>query len=929
VFVYTRRTPCKENDVLNSRWPHCLKLIWLISLLVELGALSSAHADTTTLQVGDAVKGTSKSSTTLRFPVSRTGDLSYDTLLSYHTVDGTAIAGRDYTGISGTVTIPAGTAGLDIPVQLNANVGADPDLTFQMILDAAVGVGPAAAFASQQSFATAPSPYFIASADLNGDGKQDVVVANTNSNTISVFVNTTPPGSNSLTFAAPTTFTVASPFMFVCEDVNGDGKPDLVAVNYYGQAVSVLLNTTAPGAATPTFSTAQSFSVGPIPLFVGVADLNGDGKPDIVVVNGGDNTISVLLNKTSPGGTTSLFASQQTFPTGANPDSVAIADVNDDGTPDLIVANNTDNSLSVLLNTTAPGSMTTSFGTGQTFATGTRPGSVVASDVNGDGKPDLVVANYNDQSISVLINTTAPGTNIPTFSSQQSFRTGANPNSVAMADVNGDGKPDMVVANQSDNTVSVFLNTTAPGSNVPAFSAAQVFASQQSPSIVAVADLNGDGKPDVFVTNFSSGTISVLLNTSANPPASLNFSAHQDFALPNGSDSFSVVSADINGDGKPDLVTANDFLNSVSVLLNSTSPGADQLVFAPAQSFTMGQVLNTVAVADINGDGRPDLIVTDRTNLVWVATNTTVPGATTASFATPTAFATGAGPTAVAVADIDGDGKPDLIVANPTTSGEGDTLSILFNTTTPGSTTPTFLAQQTVVAGTAGRVAVADMNADGRPDLIVTNAQSNTVSVLLDTTSFGSGLASFEAPQSFATGPVAVPVAIGDVNSDGRPDIVVGNYGEGSVSVLVNTTAPGAVHLSFAPEQRFSIPSSGIDSPSSIAIVDFDGDGMLDLAVSDTYSSSVDILPNTTAPGGSVVSFSSPLVYGFGSFNAVEPDSIVVSDENGDGKPDVTIVSSSLQRVSVLLNTQFQCLINGSPATGTIVHDYIFADGFE
>lgn len=911
------------------RWPYCLNILYLFGLLVGLGAQSYAHADTTTLQVGDAVKGTGKNSTTLRFPVSRTGDLSYGTLLSYHTVDGTAVAGKDYTGISGTVTIPAGTAGLDIPVELAPNVGTGPDLKFQLILDAAVGVGPAAAFASQQSFTTAPAPYFIASVDLNGDGKSDVVVGNTNSNAISVFINSTPPGSNSLTFAAPTTFTVSSPFMFACADVNGDGKPDLIVVNYSGKAVSVLLNTTAPGAATPTFSTAQSFSVGSIPLAVGLADLNGDGKPDIVVVNGGDNTISVLLNNTSPGGTTPLFASQQTFSTGANPDSVAIADVNGDGTPDLIVANNTDNSLSVLLNTTAPGSMTTSFGTSQTFATGMRPASVVASDVNGDGKPDLVVANYNDQSISVLINTTAPGASTPTFASQQSFRTGTDPNSVAIADVNGDGKPDIVVANQFDNTVSVLLNTTAPGSNVPAFSTAQIFASQLSPSIIAVADLNGDGKPEILVTNDRSGSFSVLLNTSVGPAVSLNFSAHQDFALPNGSDSSSVASADINGDGKPDLVTANDFLNSVSVLLNTTSPGADQLVFAPAQSFTMGQVLDTVAIADINGDGRPDLIVTDRTNSVWVAINTTAPGAATASFATPVAFATGAGPTAVAVADIDGDGKPDLIVANPTTSGEGNTLSILFNTTTPGSTTPTFLAQQTVVAGTAGRIAVADMNADGRPDLIVTNAQSNTVSVLLNTTVLGSGLASFEALQSFATGPVAVPVAIGDINSDGKPDIVVGNYGEDTVSVFVNATTPGAAQLSFAAEQRFSISSSGLDSPSSIAIMDLDGDGRPDLVATDTYNSTIVILPNTTTPGGSVVSFGSPLVLGFGFFGTVEPDSIVVSDENSDGKPDLTIVSSSLQRVSVLLNTQFQCLVTGSSATGTIIHDYIFADGFE
>ena len=298
-------------------------------------------------------------------------------------------------------------------------------------------------------------------------------------------------------------------------DLNGDGKPDLIVANLNSNTVSVLLNTTAPGASTPSFAAQRAFPTGAYPRSVAVADVNGDGKPDLIVANQGSNTVSVLLNTTAPGAIIPSFAAQLTFATGSYPESVTAADVNGDGKPDLSVANYGSNTVSVLLNTTAPGATTPSFAAQTTFATGSAPHFLAAADINGDGKPDLIVANDGSYSVSVLLNTTALGATTPSFAAQQTFATGSHPTSVSATDVNGDGKPDLIVANFSSNSLSVLLNTTAPGAATPSFAAQQTFATGSGPGRVTAADVNGDGKPDLIVVNLNSNTVSVLLNTTA------------------------------------------------------------------------------------------------------------------------------------------------------------------------------------------------------------------------------------------------------------------------------------------------------------------------------------------------------------------------------------------------------------------------------
>ncbi len=889
-------------------------------VLLGVGIALSVRGDSTTLNIsGGTDTVTSPSSTILNFPITRAGDASYDAFLQYQTVDGTAVAGTDYTAAMGSIVIPAGQTSATIPVTVAGSSSNPPDKTFQMLLlgGGGAGMGFTPSFATQQTFASGGrDPLSVTAADINGDGRPDLIEVDQGGDTVSVLLNTTAPGAATPSFATRQTFAVGGqPSSLTVADVNGDGLPDLIVANESGNTVSVLLNTTAPGATTASFAPQQTFPVGSLPFSVTAADVNGDGLPDLIVANAGSNTVSVLLNTTTPGATTSTFATQQTFATGNDPSSVIARDINGDGKPDLIVANANSNTVSVLLNTTAPGATSPSFATQQTFATGNTPFSVTMADVNADGLPDLIVANAStDNTVSVLLNTTAPGATTPSFATQQTFTTGSGPFSVTTADVNGDGKPDLVVANGNDNTVSVLLNTTAPGTTSPSFATQQTFAVGNTPESVTVADVNGDGKPDLIVANAFGGSVSVLLNTTPAPTTTFDgnsFATQQTFAT--GGNPFSVTVADVNGDGKPDLIVANATDNTVSVLPNTTAPGAITASFSTQQTFATGTSPESVIAADVNGDGLPDLIVANEgDSTVSVLLNTTTPGAITPSFSTQQTFATGANPSSVTLADVNGDGQPDLIVAN----AGPNTVSVLLNTTAPGATTPSFAPQQTFAVGnTPLSVTVADVNGDGKPDLIVANEADNTVSVLLNITTPGSTTPSFATQQTFATGQYPVAVTAADVNGDGKPDLIVVNQGDFSVSVLLNTTAPGAATPSFATQQTFGEPGG---TPFSVEAADVNGDGKPDLIVANDAagltSAGVFVLRNTTVPGAATVSFGGEPHYAAGN----GPISVTAADVNGDGKPDLIVANENDDTVSVLLNRLYAATSSGSPATGTI-----------
>ncbi len=337
------------------------------------------------------------------------------------------------------------------------------------------------------------------------------------------------------------------------------------------------------------------------------------------------------------------------------------------------------------------------------------------------------------------------------------------------------------------------------------------FAVGLTPYSVAVGDFNGDGKPDLATANFGGGTVSVLLGNGNG-----TFGPATDFKV--GSNPFSIAVGDFNGDGIPDLAVANNGSNTVSVLL-----GNGNGTLRPATDFKVGSNPFSIAVGDFNGDGTPDLAVANRDdNNVSVLL-----GNGDGSFSPGQSVPAGRAPLSVAVGDFNRDGIPDLAVAN----GFDNNVSVLL-----GNGDGTFQAATNYAVGVQPfSIAVGDFNGDGTPDLAVSNGVSGTVSVLLGNgngtfrpaTDFSAG----SGPASAGTGPIAV--AVGDFNRDGAPDLATANYGSSTGSVLLGDGRGG-----FGKPTNFSARLQ----PSSVAVGDFNGDGALDLAVAENFS---DGGPNT------------------------------------------------------------------------------------
>jgi plastocyanin len=374
--------------------------------------------------------------------------------------------------------------------------------------------------------------------------------------------------------------------------------------------------------APAAFALQSPIPVGTNPLDIVAADFNKDGILDLAVANRNNNTVTILLGDghgnftPAPGSPISGFN---------GPNSIAVADFNNDGNLDLVVSNGNDSSgnlsVAILL-----GNGDGTFGAASTLPVGMHPQAVIAADFNGDGNADLAVTvapNVTPLTANVKV---LRGNGSGGFAGPLSLSTNApNPTSMAAFDFNQDNKLDLAVVNTSSgpggNSISIFLNNSTPGAI--SFGSASNFSAGQTPHGITAGmfnDSQGTPTPGIAVPGFGGNTVGVFLADSVGnfTPASGSPFTVGSTAAPS---PFAIVSADFNGDGLLDLAVSNIGENTVTALMNDGAGSFTSLTTTPSEALSSPRA---IAVGDFNDDGEPDLVLANfATNDISILLNNT------------------------------------------------------------------------------------------------------------------------------------------------------------------------------------------------------------------------------------------------------------------------------------------------------------------
>lgn len=672
------------------------------------------------------------------------------------------------------------------------------------------------------------SPVSMASADVDHDGAIDAITVN--STTVSVGRN---QGDGS--FHTPVSYTVGTNLTcVVTADLNGDTWADLVVTDKGNGNVAVLMNL-----ADGTFASAVTYAIPNSPSSVTVADVNGDNKPDLVTADSAAASVSVLLNLGN-----GAFAARTDYPTLGPSTSITTADVDGDGALEIITAgyrlNSTQtyyiNKVSVLKNR-GDGS----FDADVEYSVGNNPTSVAAGDFDHDGSIDLVAANLNGKTLSVLRNL-GDGT----FASQVEYPTNTRPTSVKAADIDADGFIDLVASTDGNDVV---LRNVGDGT----FGMPDIYAG--GGSSIEVADVNADGKLDLLTT---AGFLLVLHNIGDG-----QFEAASNdliYIQPRPGGLFSgltqaITTADVDRDGRPDIITTDSNANSVVILRYL----GDERFENSGINWSVGSYPFGVVAEDFNHDGAVDIATANNSgNTVSVLRNLG-----TGSFASQVEYSVSSGARWIVSADFDGDGSPDLATANPTSK----TISVLRN-----AGDGTFLAQTSyTLTSSPGRLVARDYDHDGAVDLVMPGF--NNILVMRN---LGNG--TFADPLTFPANNELFSST--DIDNDGANDLVATNYLQGTVLVQRNL-GNGALADPVSYEAGYA--------PSAYASADFNADGAVDLVA--LGPGAVALLWNQ-GDG----TFSRRARYAVGD----NPRSLVALDVDKDGDQD--LISCNVGNISVLTN---------------------------
>ncbi len=692
--------------------------------------------------------------------------------------------------------------------------------------------------ASAQRFVRAPiysagnPTVSVATGDFNGDGNADLAfLGNADSGVITIRLGV---GNGRFSKGQNITLTGYAGGI-VAGDWNNDGLLDLAATSASTTAgfISVLL-----GQGDGTFTVTGPFdSAGSRPIAAG--DLNGDGISDLVIVDG--KSLSILLG---------LGAGKFGSPTllGKFIDAaygVALADLNLDGKLDIL-AIDTDE-------LDGPSRLWVFRGNGDgTFASGTRYtasdhtfGGPAVGDFNHDGIPDVALSG---QQLSIYTGR-GDGTLQPAV-----YYDGppAQGDALAAVDLNHDGNLDLVSVDEFSNDVSVNLGN-ADGT----FKGAYIFGVDECPNTLAIADFNNDGNPDAVVPDLYNSNFVELAGDGTG-----KFTSHRDYVIQPYASPISVASGFMDADKNLDLVVLDGSSNHQIVVLPGNKSGA----FRVGTKYSTRLNSKWVSVADLNGDNKNDVVTADGTN----NTVSVFLGNGNGTLQNPVTYATGTNPVFVAAADVNGDGKLDLVTANTNSfsvllaSGSGYLPHADYTVSLPvqiafgdfnadgkldlvlgksngsaavyvGKGDGTFSAGATLnPGGTIVSPAVGDVNKDGKLDIVVTNTDAATIFTYL-----GNADGTFKKAVTSAAPTLTAQVMLADLDADGMLDaVLVGgdNYDAPAAALL-----PGKGDGSFRAAQIYIVSKA----PVAEAVGDFNSDGALDLATANANSSNVSVLLNT------------------------------------------------------------------------------------
>jgi hypothetical protein len=733
--------------------------------------------------------------------------------------------------------------------------------------------------------------------DLNGDGIPDLI-AGTNTGAYQVFL-----GNGDGTFHSPIINSQTNIDAATITDLTGDGTVDRVTVNFVTDTVGFNL-----GNGNGTFRNVANVLAGNTPVDVTPGDFNGDGQPDVVVANAGSNSLSVLLN-TTPRPASNLFASPTKVKVAGDPSTEVSAALTGNGISDLVVLNKQNSTVSILL-----GNGDGTFQAAHTYTGINYPRTVAVADVNGDGHPDIVIGGENGD-VDVML-----GNGDGTFKAP--IKTNIDPNGgniiVATADLTGDGDQDIIAADRSDGLLGIVLNN---GNGV--FAPPRLYSVGNHPSSIAVGNL-GNGHADILVANEYAATVSVLLGngdgTFRDAPT-----------LSVGDNPESIALADLNGDGKLDLIVGDDgayYQKGDTASLNVFLGNGDGTFKPPTKTVLQGDRLGEVAVGDLTGDGKQDVAVTTGYQQAPTDFVDVLVGNGDGTLQPPATFVVLNSPGTISLADVNDDGKLDIVVPDE----QHARLSVLLNTASP----LVFTAPKLIHTGNGPvSVVTADLNGDGIPDLVEANQVDNTVQVFLGngngtfktpetysvdsvpeqvlvanlgnghldiveisqssgdvTVLVGDGSGHFTQLQAFATTTIASgpnPMALADLSGNGKMDLVVADPSSGMITVYTGN-GDGTFDTSGSD---YTLPM-GTYSPSAFAVTAGVFTGTLpDIAVTDPDNNQVDVFLNNGSGGLDSV----PGTYPVGLY----PTSIAVADFNGDSKQDLVVADKYGSEVSVLL----------------------------